>query len=122
MTDSVLTYKDCYEQAQSLALEIIEDNQDECETLEDFMDKAWEYVDNHEWVIYYYKAHQFVDALPHEYYDAAEELVEELHSVGSGEDRGLRIESFNHYASLLAFHGLTAWVSEFIEKALEEVA
>ena len=122
MTYSGLTYIECYEQAQSLALEIIEDNQDECETLEDFMDKAWEYVDGHEWVIYYYKARQFVHVLPHEYYDAAEELVEELHSVGSGENRGLRIESFDHYATLLAFHGLTAWVSDFIEEALEEKA
>ncbi len=59
MTDSVLTYRDCYDQCKSLALEIIEEHKGECNEIEDFMDKTWEWVDQHEWVIYYYRAISF---------------------------------------------------------------
>ena len=113
MADSVLTYRDCYEECKALALEIIEDNQDECETLEDFMDKAHDYIDRHEWVIYYYRAHQFLAAVNGTLRAEAEET---LH------DTGATPESYDDYASQLTYWAITIWVREFIEESLEASA
>ena len=113
MTDSVLTYRDCYEECKALALEIIEDNQDECETLEDFMDKAHDYIDGHEWVIYYYRAHQFLLAVHSDIRAEAEDLFQ---------DTCCEADSYDHYATLLTYWGLTIWVSNFIEESLKEAA
>ena len=111
MSEERLTYKDCYEAVESLADEMLSEYADECETLEDFMDEAHPYIDQHEFVIYYHKAHQFVDAMHHEHYDAAEEMIR---------DTEYKAESFNHYASIMAYWGMTIWVSGMIESKLEE--
>jgi len=111
MSEERLTFKDCYVAVVTLAYEMLAEYGDECETLEDFMDEAHPYIDQHEFVIYYHKAHQFVDAMHHEHYDAAEEMIQ---------DTGSKIESFNHHASLMAYWGMTTWVSEMIERKLDE--
>ena len=117
MSSEDLTYAECYRQIMSLASEIIEEAEEDKQELEDLMEKAHEYVDQHEWVIYYYRAHQFVHLLPHEYYDAAEELMGDLHSTDSS---GVQVDSFNHHASLMAYHGMTAWLSAEISDRLEQ--
>ena len=111
MSEERLTYRQCYEAVESLADEILEEYSDKCEDLEDFMDKAHPYIDQHEFVIYYYKAHQFVDAMHHEHYEAAEEMIR---------DTMYKAESFNHYAAIMAYWGMTTWVSEMIERKLDE--
>ena len=58
MSSEDLTYADCYRQIMDLASEIIEEAEEDKQELEDLMEKAHEYVDQHEWVIYYYRAHQ----------------------------------------------------------------
>ena len=111
MSEERLTYKDCYEAVESLAEEMLSEYADECETLEDFMDEAHPYIDQHEFVIYYHKAHQFVDAMHHEHYEAAEDIIQDTQS---------KVESFNHYASLMAYWGMTFWVHGMIESKLDE--
>ena len=111
MSEERLTYRQCYEAVESLADEILEEYSDKCEDLEDFMEEAYPYIDQHEFVIYYHKAHQFVDAMHHEHYDAAEEMIR---------DTEYKAESFNHYAAIMAYWGMTTWVSEMIERKLDE--
>ena len=111
MSEERLTHLQCYEEVKSLAEEILKEYSSECEDLEDFMDEAHPYIDQHEFVIYYHKAHQFVDALYHEAYDAAEEIIQ---------DTQCEVESFNHYASLMAYWGMTFWVHGMIESKLDE--
>ena len=111
MSEERLTYRQCYEAVESLADEILEEYSDKCEDLKDFMEEAYPYIDQHEFVIYYYKAHQFVDAMHYEHYDAAEEMIR---------DTEYKAESFNHYAAIMAYWGMTTWVSEMIERKLDE--
>ena len=111
MSEERLTYKDCYEAVESLADEMLAEYSEECEDLEDFMEEAYPYIDQHEFVIYYHKAHQFVDAMHYEHCDAAEEIIR---------DTEYKAESFNHYASIMAYWGMTTWVSEMIERKLDE--
>jgi hypothetical protein len=47
----------------------------------------------------------------HEHYDAAEEIIW---------DTEYKAESFNHYAAIMAYWGMTTWVSEMIERKLDE--
>ena len=108
MTDSVLTYRDCYDQCKSIALEIIEKHKDECDTLEGFMEYAWESADQHEWVIYYYRAHQFLAAIDGDLRAEAEVTLE---------DMGATPESYDDYASQLTYWAITIWVSKFIENS-----
>ena len=110
MTDSVLTYRDCYDQCKSLALEIIEEHKDECNEIEDFMDKAWEWVDQHEWVIYFYRSHQFLAAIDGDLRYEAEETLHDMEPT---------IDSYDDYASQLTYWAITIWVREFIEESLE---
>ena len=111
MSEERLTYRDCYEAVESLADEMLAEYSEECEDLEDFMEEAYPYIDQHEFVIYYYKAHQFVDAMHHEHYEAAEEMIR---------DTMYKAESFNHYAAIMAYWGMTTWVSEMIERKIDE--
>ena len=111
MSEERLTYKDCYEAVESLADEILEEYKDKCEDLEDFMEEARDWVGQHEFIIYYHKAHQFVDVMQSDHYDDAEDMIQ---------DMGSQIESFNEYASMLAYYGMTAWACEMIERKLEE--
>ena len=113
MTDSVLTYRDCYDECKSLALDIIEEYKDECSEIEEFMEKAWEWVDQHEWVIYFYRAHQFLAAIDGDLRYEAEETLQ---------DMGATPESYDDYASQLTYCAITIWVSEFIEESLKEAA
>ena len=110
MTDSVLTYRDCYDQCKSLALDIIEEHKDECKEIEDFMDKTWEWVDQHEWVIYYYRAHQFLAAIDGHLRAEAEDTLQDIGSTP---------ESYDDYASQLTYWAINIWVSRFIEESLE---
>ena len=121
MTDKDLTYADCYNAALSVADEIVAEHQsEECSTLEDFMDLAHEYVDGHEFVIYYYRAHQFVCCLPTEFRDAAKDMIEEtsdskLHYPQAPLD-------YDKIGSLMAYWGMLSWVTDLIEQKLEKTA
>ena len=111
MSEDRLTYRQCYETVESLADEILEEYKDKCENLEDFMEEAYPYIDQHEFVIYYHKAHQFVHAMDYEHYDDAEEMIREIE---------FQAESFNHYASMMAYWGMAIWVNEMIFSKLDE--
>jgi len=113
MTDSVLTYRDCYDECKSIALEIIEEHKDECSEIEEFMEKAWEWVDQHEWVIYFYRAHQFLAAIDSNLRYWAEETLHAMEPT---------IDSYDDHASQLTYCAITIWVSEFIEESLKEAA
>jgi len=110
MTDSVLTYRDCYDECKSLALDIIEEHKDECKEIEDFMDKTWEWLSQHEWVIYFYRAHQFLAVIDGDLRAEAEDTFQ---------DMGGEAHSYDDCASKLAFWAITIWVSRFIEESLE---
>ena len=110
MTDSVLTYRDCYNECKSLALEIIEDHKGECDTLEGFMEYAWESADDHEWVIYPYRSHQFLAAIAATLHTEAEDTLR---------DMGAKPESYDDYASQLTYWAINIWVSRFVEERLQ---
>jgi len=113
MTDSVLTYRDCYNECKSLALEIIEDHKGECETLEVLMEYAWRSADDHEWVIYPYLAHEFLAAIAATLHTEAEDTLR---------DMGAKPESYDDYASQLTYWAINIWVSRFVEECLQEAS
>ena len=119
MTDSVLTYRDCYNECKSLALEIIEDHKGECDTLEGFMEYAWESADDHLWVLYYYRSHQFLAAIAANAFDngnlryVAEDTLR---------DMGAKPESYDDYASQLTYWAINIWVARFVEECLQEAS
>jgi len=112
MTDSVLTYRDCYDQCKSLALEIIEEHKDECNKIEGLMYKTCEWVDQHEWVIYYYRSHQFLAAIDGNLRAEAEDT---LHIYSTP-------KSYDDYASQLTYWAIVIWVRELIKESLEASA
>ena len=113
MTDSVLTYRDCYNECKSLALEIIEDHKGECDTLEGFMEYACRSADDHEWVIYHYRAHQFLAAIAATLHTEAEDTLR---------DMGAKPESYDDYASQLTYWAINIWVARFVEECLQEAS
>ena len=113
MTDSVLTYRDCYNECKSLALEIIENHKGECDTLEGFMEYAWESADDHEWVIYPYRSHQFLAAINGDLRYEAEDTLK---------DMGATPESYDDYASQITYWAINIWVSRFVEECLQEAS
>ena len=113
MTDSVLTYRDCYNECKSLALEIIEDHKGECDTLEGFDEYAWESADDHEWVILYYRSHQFLAAINGDLRYEAEDMLKHM---------GATPESYDDYASQITYWAINIWVSRFVEECLQEAS
>ena len=76
-------------------------------------DHIHEYVDGHEWTIYYHKAHQFCAAVDTE---AGEMMIEDL---------GITPKSYNEFATTLAFWTLDQMVREALQmvvQAAEEAA
>ena len=109
MTDSVLTYRDCYDECKSLAIDIIEEHKNECKEVEDFMDKTWEWLDQHQWVIYYYRSHQFLASITGQLLAEAEDMFQDTFG---------KAESYDDYASKLTCLAMYIWVQDFIEEIL----
>jgi len=109
MKDSVLEYRDCFAECEAIAQEIIEERRKDQDPSVSLLDDVWEHVDQHEWVIYYYRSHQFLASITGQLLAEAEDMFQDTFG---------KAESYDDYASKLTCLAMYIWVRGFIEEIL----
>lgn len=111
MTD-IITQHAVYKEAARLATDIFDeasrtDHTDVDDLAEKAMENIHEWIDGHEWVIYYYKAHQLCAA------------VDTSHGEMMIEDIGAVPKSYDEYATHIAYWTLDQLIREAMNNLVD---
>ena len=111
MTNENLTQHQVFKEAEFLAKDLFEQalmaEDDFDEAVDWAYDHVHEWVDGHQWVIYYSRAHQLIAAVGG---DEGETMLE---------DMGWQPKSYDEYATAIAFGQLVHMVSEELINLVE---